>query len=86
MPFESLSAEALGNIYVGLLGLAVLLYAILDGYDLGVGVLFPPRNEQFKDDMVASIGGELTENQQPIAVRMRSARNAHDFRTDRMRP
>ena len=56
MPFESLSAEALGNIYVGLLGLAVLLYAILDGYDLGVGVLFPPRNEQFKDDMVASIG------------------------------
>ena len=43
MPFESLSAEALGNIYVGLLGLAVLLYAILDGYDLGVGVLFAPQ-------------------------------------------
>ncbi|MBU3023644.1 cytochrome d ubiquinol oxidase subunit II [Aestuariibacter sp. A3R04] len=56
MPFESLSTEMLGNIYIGLLALAVLLYAILDGYDLGVGVLFPPRNEQFKDDMVASIG------------------------------
>ncbi|MDC8829623.1 cytochrome d ubiquinol oxidase subunit II [Alteromonas gilva] len=56
MPFESLSAETLGNIYIGLLGLAVLLYAVLDGYDLGVGVLFPPHNEQFKDDMIASIG------------------------------
>ena len=56
MPFETLSADTLGNIYIALLGLAVLLYAILDGYDLGVGVLFPPRNEQFKDAMVASIG------------------------------
>ena len=42
MLFENVSAETLGNIYVGLLGLAVLLYAILDGYDLGVGVLIPP--------------------------------------------
>lgn len=56
MPFESLSIEALGNIYIGLLGLAVLLYAILDGYDLGVGVLLPPREERFRDDMIASIG------------------------------
>ena len=43
--FENVSAEMLGNIYVGLLGLSVLLYAILDGYDLGVGVLIPPRTE-----------------------------------------
>ena len=56
MPFESLSIETLANIYLGLLGLAVLLYAVLDGYDLGVGVLLPPRNESFRDDMVASIG------------------------------
>ncbi|MBU2980103.1 cytochrome d ubiquinol oxidase subunit II [Alteromonas sp. C1M14] len=56
MPFDSLSIETLANIYIGLLGLAVLLYAVLDGYDLGVGVLFPPRNEGFKDDMIASIG------------------------------
>ena len=34
--FENVSAEMLGNIYVGLLGLSVMLYAILDGYDLGV--------------------------------------------------
>ena len=56
MLFENVSAETLGNIYVGLLGLAVLLYAILDGYDLGVGVLIPPREEKFRDDMIASIG------------------------------
>ncbi|QJR81497.1 cytochrome d ubiquinol oxidase subunit II [Alteromonas pelagimontana] len=56
MPFESLSAQTLGDIYIGLLGLAVLLYAILDGYDLGVGVLLPPREEKFRDDMIASIG------------------------------
>ncbi|MEC8418571.1 MAG: cytochrome d ubiquinol oxidase subunit II, partial [Pseudomonadota bacterium] len=54
--FENVSAEMLGNIYVGLLGLSVLLYAILDGYDLGVGVLIPPRTETFRDDMIASIG------------------------------
>ena len=56
MPFESLSIEVLGDLYIGLLALAVLLYAILDGYDLGVGVLIPPREEKFRDDMIASIG------------------------------
>ncbi|RDV26616.1 cytochrome d ubiquinol oxidase subunit II [Alteromonas aestuariivivens] len=56
MPFDYLSTATLANIYIGLLGLAVLLYAILDGYDLGVGVLFPPRNEGFRDTMIASIG------------------------------
>ncbi len=56
MPFESLSAETLGNIYIGLLGLAVLLYGILDGYDLGIGVLLPPRHEKCRDAMIASIG------------------------------
>lgn len=54
--FENVSPQMLGNIYVGLLGLSVLLYAILDGYDLGVGVLIPPRTEAFRDDMIASIG------------------------------
>ncbi|MEW9798818.1 cytochrome d ubiquinol oxidase subunit II [Alteromonas sp. CYL-A6] len=56
MPFESVSAEMLGNIYIGLLGLAVLVYAVLDGYDLGIGVLLPPREEAFRDSMIASIG------------------------------
>ncbi|AXR07886.1 cytochrome d ubiquinol oxidase subunit II [Salinimonas sediminis] len=56
MPFENLSIDTLANIYIGLLGLAVLLYAVLDGYDLGVGLLIPPREERFRDDMIASIG------------------------------
>ncbi|WP_218354482.1 cytochrome d ubiquinol oxidase subunit II [Alteromonas lipotrueiana] len=56
MPFESLSLVTLAHIYIGLMALAVLLYAVLDGYDLGVGVLIPPRNEAFRDDMIASIG------------------------------
>ncbi|MCW8108017.1 cytochrome d ubiquinol oxidase subunit II [Alteromonas ponticola] len=56
MLFESLSLETLGNIYIGVFGLAVLLYAILDGYDLGVGILLPPRHEPFRDTMISSIG------------------------------
>ena len=59
--FENVSAEMLGNIYVGLLGLSVLLYAILDGYDLGVGVLLPrdtpqQNNQAHRDMMIYSIG------------------------------
>lgn len=43
-------------IFVGLMGLAVLMYAILDGYDLGVGILLPLKNEAHSDKMIASIG------------------------------
>jgi len=43
-------------IFVSLMGLAVLVYAILDGYDLGVGILLPLDNEQQRDTMIASIG------------------------------
>jgi cytochrome d ubiquinol oxidase subunit II len=56
MLFENLSTETLGDIYIGLLGLAILIYAVLDGYDLGVGVLLPHREEKFRVDMFASIG------------------------------
>ena len=31
----------LATIFVGLLGFSVLAYAILDGFDLGVGMLLP---------------------------------------------
>src|SRR6476620_433762 len=43
-------------IFMLLMGLAVLAYVILDGFDLGVGILLPraPRHEH--DLMVASIG------------------------------
>ncbi len=39
-----------------LLGLALLLYAILDGYDLGVGILTPLATQPERDRMIASIG------------------------------
>lgn len=43
-------------IYVSIMGLALLVYVILDGYDLGVGILLPAASEDEKDTMIASIG------------------------------
>jgi cytochrome d ubiquinol oxidase subunit II len=43
-------------VFVGVMGLALLLYVVLDGYDLGVGLLLPFAAEHEKDPMVASIG------------------------------
>lgn len=53
-------ANMLANIFIGLMGLAVLLYAVLDGYDLGVGILLPTSDnlthQEKADQMIASIG------------------------------
>lgn len=51
-------ADWLPVIFIGLMGLAVLIYAILDGYDLGVGILLPmgEEDEPQRDTMIASIG------------------------------
>ena len=43
-------------IFAGLMALSVIVYAILDGYDLGVGILLPLNNDQQADQMIASIG------------------------------
>lgn len=43
-------------IFIGLMGLAFFVYAILDGYDLGVGILLPKDSEAHRDTMIASIG------------------------------
>lgn len=43
-------------IFIGLMGLAFFLYAILDGYDLGVGILLPHDLDAQRDTMIASIG------------------------------
>lgn len=40
----------------GLMALAILLYAILDGYDLGIGILLPRDQLQHRNTMIASIG------------------------------
>lgn len=48
--------EYLSLIYAGLMALAVLVYAILDGYDLGVGMMIPLDDKETADTMIASIG------------------------------
>lgn len=42
--------------FAGAMGLALLIYVILDGYDLGIGLLLPFATEDEKDLMIASIG------------------------------
>lgn len=43
-------------IFTGLMGLSMLIYVILDGYDLGVGMLMFEASEEERDKMIASIG------------------------------
>lgn len=44
-------------VFLALMGLALLAYVVLDGYDLGVGLLLPRApSDDAKDLMVASIG------------------------------
>src|SRR5688572_17383596 len=50
------SADALPVVFAGLMGLSILLYVILDGYDLGVGILMSRARPDEKDLMIASIG------------------------------
>ncbi len=43
-------------LWAGILGLAVFMYVLLDGFDLGVGMLFPLRRDALdRDRMVASV-------------------------------
>jgi cytochrome d ubiquinol oxidase subunit II len=43
-------------IWAGIIGIAVALYVILDGFDLGVGILFPTsRDEKERDQMMNSV-------------------------------
>lgn len=48
--------QALPLIFMGLMGLAMLVYVVLDGFDLGVGLLLPLVEDADKDRMIASIG------------------------------
>lgn len=48
--------SALPLIFMSIMGFALLLYVILDGYDLGIGLLLPLATGAEKDTMVASIG------------------------------
>lgn len=53
---NAVTVDWLPIVFVGLMGLSFLIYAILDGYDLGVGVLLPLDNQQQRDTMIYSIG------------------------------
>jgi cytochrome d ubiquinol oxidase subunit II len=43
-------------VFVALMGISILAYVILDGYDLGVGMLMSQASLAEKDKMIASIG------------------------------
>lgn len=48
--------QMLPYVFAGLTALSLMLYAILDGYDLGVGISLPMANEAYRDTAIASIG------------------------------
>jgi cytochrome d ubiquinol oxidase subunit II len=43
-------------VFMALMGLAMLAYVVLDGYDLGVGILLRRADDAQKDIMISSIG------------------------------
>lgn len=49
-------ARWLPLVFAGLMGLSILIYVILDGFDLGIGALFPFASDEEKDRMIAAIG------------------------------
>lgn len=51
-----LNAENLAIIFAGLTCFSLLLYAILDGYDLGIGICLPMNNLEWRDTSIAAIG------------------------------
>jgi cytochrome d ubiquinol oxidase subunit II len=53
MPFDP---ALLPVIFAALMGVSILVYVVLDGFDLGVGMLVPAATEAERDRMVASIG------------------------------
>lgn len=56
MPDLATPAGWLPIAFLAVMGLAMLAYVVLDGYDLGVGILMRRADDAQKDRMVASIG------------------------------
>jgi len=42
--------------FVGVMGFALFVYTVLDGYDLGIGMLLPLAKDNDKDRMIATVG------------------------------
>jgi len=56
MPDLSTPAGWLPVVFLALMGISMLAYVVLDGYDLGVGLLLRHACDADKDRMIASIG------------------------------
>lgn len=56
IPDFSNPADWLPWAFASLMGLSILIYVVLDGYDLGVGILFPLADAEEQDRMIGSIG------------------------------
>lgn len=56
MPDLTQPAGWLPLVFLVVMGLAILAYVVLDGYDLGVGMLSALADEEHRSRMVASIG------------------------------
>src|ERR1700755_256097 len=42
-------------VWAAVIGTAVAMYVILDGFDLGIGILFPFAEDKHRERMIASI-------------------------------
>ncbi|MBX2824844.1 MAG: cytochrome d ubiquinol oxidase subunit II [Gammaproteobacteria bacterium] len=51
-----LGDDMLAIVFLALMGIAMLMYAVLDGYDLGIGMLIVRQPEKDRDRMIAAIG------------------------------
>jgi len=56
LPDFSNPAEWLPWAFASLMGLSILVYVVLDGFDLGVGILFPLASGDEQNKMIGSIG------------------------------
>lgn len=56
IPDFSNTAEWLPWAFASLMGLSILIYVVLDGFDLGVGILFPLASAEEQNKMIGSIG------------------------------
>src|SRR5262249_1461440 len=54
-PGEPAMTLDLPLIWAGIIALAVLMYVLLDGFDLGIGILFPFASPRERDAMMESV-------------------------------
>lgn len=56
MPDFANPADWLPWAFASLMGFSILVYVVLDGFDLGVGILFPLATQAEQDKMIGAIG------------------------------